>query len=112
MKQNPALPKSISKLNAGPLFNLANSNVANISAEERSGQRVAGDLADLQAHQALQEDHALPGTHPPAEVPPGDLRVSVISNLEFTQQETDTVSTSFNPKLFVDNSSLLSLLSG
>ena len=108
MKQNPALPKSISKLNAGPLFNLANSNVANISAEERSGQRVAGDLADLQAHQALQEDHALPGTHPPAEVPPGDLRVSVISNLEFTQQETDTVSTSSNPKLFVDNSSLLS----
>ena len=109
MKQNPALPKSISKLNAGPLFNLANSNVANISAEERSGQRVAGDLADLQAHQALQEDHALPGTHPPAEVPPGDLRVSVMSNLEFTQQqETDTVSTSFNSKLFVDNSSLLS----
>ena len=55
-----------------------NSNSAILSAEERSGQRIARDLADLQAHEALQEDHTFKSEDTPAEVPSCDLRVSWI----------------------------------
>ena len=56
-----------------------NSNFCNpFSAEERGGQCVAGDLAYLQTHEAVQENHPLEGEDPPAEVPSGNLRVSQI----------------------------------
>ena len=48
-----------------------------LSVEECSSQRAEGDLVDIQAHQAGEEDHALPGQDPPEEVPPGHLCVSL-----------------------------------
>ena len=57
-------------------------NFVTLLAEKRSGQRAAGDLADLQTHQALQEDRTLESEDTSAEVPSCHLRVSYISYLD------------------------------
>ena len=47
-----------------------------VSVEERCCQRAEGDLADIQTHQAGQENHSLQGQNSPEEVPPRHLCVS------------------------------------
>ena len=51
------------------------------SAEERGCERAAGDVADLQAHEAGEADHSLQGADTPAQVPTRHLRVSYILHL-------------------------------
>ena len=51
------------------------------SAEERGCERAAGDVADLQAHEAGQAHHPLQGADTPAQVPTRHLRVSYILHL-------------------------------
>ena len=51
------------------------------SAEERGCERAAGDVADLQAHEAGQAHHSLQGADTPAQVPTRHLRVSYILHL-------------------------------
>ena len=53
-----------------------------LSVEECCSQCVEGDLADLQTHQAGEENHPLQGEDAPEEVPPGHLRVSGAPPLE------------------------------
>lgn len=56
-----------------------NLNFITLLAEKRRCQRVAGDLADLQTHEALQEDHTLESEDTSAQVPSCHLCVSYIS---------------------------------
>ena len=54
------------------------------SAEERGCERAAGDVADLQAHEAGQAHHSLQGANTPAQVPTRHLRVSLSYILHLT----------------------------
>ena len=54
------------------------------SAEERGCERAAGDVADLQAHEAGQAHHPLQGANTPAQVPTRHLRVSLSYILHLT----------------------------
>ena len=54
------------------------------SAEERGCERAAGDVADLQAHEAGQAHHPLQGANTPAQVPTRHLRVSLSYILHVT----------------------------
>ena len=85
------------------------------SAEERGCERAAGDVADLQAHEAGQAHHPLQGANTPAQVPTRHLRVSLsyilhvtCYMLHVTSYMSDNVST-FDHHLHIEiaNSCLL-----
>ena len=77
MKKDPAFPiKSCLVQLDCQLYFMHKTQTVCLSVEECCSQCVEGDLADLQTHQAGEENHPLQGQNASEEVPSGHLRVS------------------------------------